>query len=82
MIATEAIQHCTDIFLSMIKILQLLFIFFTTSETPECIFSVLKKKTKTYLRATTNGKILNGWTLVSIINKDDLNHNNEKKTNC
>jgi len=60
--AVEAIQHCTEIFPNIKKILQLFASLPVTSATPKRTFSVLKRL-KTYLRATMNEERLNSLAL-------------------
>lgn len=75
--AVEAIQHCTELFPNIKKILQLFPTLPVTSATPERTFSVLKRL-KTYLRATMNEERLNGLALATI-NKDELEYENIEK---
>jgi len=75
--AVEAIQHCTELFPNIKKILQLFATLPVTSATPERTFSVLKRL-KTYLRATMNEERFNGLALATI-NKDELEYENVEK---
>ncbi|VVC35552.1 HAT, C-terminal dimerisation domain [Cinara cedri] len=73
----EEIQHCTELFPNVKKILHLFATLLVTSATPERTFSVLKTL-KTYLRSTMNEEMLDVLALATT-NKDELEYENIEK---